>query len=86
MGAPMVREFLTDTGMAAEQIERVAWLVGRHHTLSAIDDLDYQILIEADLIVNACEKGWSGEKVKHFRDTVMKTAAGKRIVDAVFGV
>ena len=86
MGAPMVREFLADTGMEMEQIERVAYLVGHHHTLDAIDGLDYQILIEADFIVNACEKGWGGAKVKHFRDTVMKTAAGKRIVDAVFGI
>ena len=86
MGAPMAREFLADSGMAKEQIERVAWLVGHHHTLNAIDGPDYQILIEADLIVNACEKGWNGEKMKHLRDTVMKTAAGKRIADAVFGV
>ena len=86
MGAPLVREFLADSGMAEEQIERVSWLVGHHHTLNAIDGPDYQILIEADLIVNACEKGWNGEKMKHLRNTVMKTAAGKRIVDAVFGV
>ena len=86
MGAPMVRDFLADSGMPAEQIERVSWLVGHHHTLNAIDGLDYQILIEADLIVNACEKGWNGEKMKHLRNTVMKTAAGKRIVDAVFGI
>ena len=86
MGAPMARDFLADTGMAEEQIERVAYLVGHHHTLDSIDGLDYQILIEADFIVNACEKGWGGEKVKYFRDTVMTTAAGKRIVEAVFGV
>ncbi len=86
MGAPMVREFLSDTGMAAEQKERVSYLVGHHHTLNAIAGMDYQILVEADFIVNACEKGWSREKVKHFRDTVMKTDAGKRLLDAVLGV
>ena len=85
-GENAVRDFLADSGMSAEQIERVSYLVGHHHTLNAIDGLDYQILIEADLIVNACEKGWNGEKMKHLRDTVMKTAAGKRIVGAVFGV
>lgn len=86
MGAPMAREFLADTGLTAEQIERIAWLVGHHHTLNAIDGPDYQILIEADLIVNACEKGWGGEKMKHLQNTVMKTAAGKRIAGAVFGI
>ena len=29
-GAPMVRDFLRDTGMTAAQIERVAYLVGHH--------------------------------------------------------
>ena len=86
MGAPMVREFLADTGMAAEQIERVSYLVGHHHTVDAIDGPDYQILIEADFIVNACEKGWGGEKMKHLQNTVMKTAVGKRIAGAVFRI
>ena len=28
--APLVREFLADTGMTAAQIDRVAYLVGHH--------------------------------------------------------
>lgn len=28
--APLVREFLVDTGMTAAQIDRVAYLVGHH--------------------------------------------------------
>lgn len=28
--APLVQEFLADTGMTAAQIERVAYLVGHH--------------------------------------------------------
>ena len=51
--APLVREFLADTGMTAEQIDRVAYLVGHHHSPAQIDGIDYQILIEADYIVNA---------------------------------
>ncbi len=34
-------------------ISRVAYLVGHHHTLEAIEGPDYQILIEADYLVNA---------------------------------
>lgn len=85
-GSVLVREFLADAGMTDEQIERVSYLVGHHHTLNAVDGLDYQILIEADFIVNTCEKCWQGEKVRHFSDTVMKTASGKRIIKAVFGL
>ena len=49
----MVRDFLADTGMSEEQIERVAYLVGHHHTFIGIDGIDYQILVEADYIANA---------------------------------
>ena len=47
-GAPLVREFLADTGMTAEQIDRVVYLVGHHHSPAQIDGIDYQILIKAD--------------------------------------
>lgn len=60
-GAPLVTEFLSDTGMTTEQISRVAYLVGHHHTLTDIKGMDYQILIEADYIVNASENGYSKE-------------------------
>ena len=54
-GTRMVRNFLTDSGMTEAQISRVSYLVGHHHTFTAIDGLDYQILIEADYIANASE-------------------------------
>ena len=85
-GAPMAKEFLADSGLADQQIERAAYLVGHHHTLSEIEGLDYQILIEADYIANATENGYSRENVENFVSTVMKTASGKRLAKAVFGL
>ena len=63
-GAPLVREFLADTGMTAEQIDRVAYLVGHHHSPAQIDGIDYQILIEADYIVNASESGYGQQAIR----------------------
>ena len=40
-------------------MNRVAYLVGHHHSPEQIDGIDYQILIEADYIVNASESGYS---------------------------
>ena len=56
-GGPLVRSFLADAGLSAEQVDRVAYLVSHHHTYTDIDGIDYQILIEADYIVNASESG-----------------------------
>ena len=58
-GALLVRDFLADAGMTAGQVDRVAYLVAHHHTYSGVDGADYQILLEADYIANACENGYS---------------------------
>ena len=42
-------------GYTEEQIARVKYLVGHHHTYGNIDGLDYQILLEADFLVNLYE-------------------------------
>ena len=72
-GATLIREFLSDSGMTPAQIDRVAFLVGHHHTFEDIDGLDWQILLEADYIGNATENGYSKEKVKDFMQKIMKT-------------
>ena len=85
-GAPMVRAFLADTGLNATQVDRVAYLVGHHHTFTGIDGLDYQILVEADYIANASENGYSQENVRNFMAKIMKSKSGKKLLAAVMGV
>ena len=83
-GIPMVKEYLSDTGIAKEVIDRVAFLVGHHHTFSGIDGIDYQILIEADYIANATENGYGQESVVNFMQKIMKTEGGKQILKAIY--
>ena len=73
-----------DTGMTEEQIERVSFLVGHHHTFSDIDGIDYQILVEADYIANATENGYSMQNVENFMQKIMKTESGKRILKSIY--
>ena len=83
-GFLLVKDFLSDSGMTQAQINRVAFLVGHHHTFLGIDGLDWQILIEADYIANATENGYSKENIKNFIKRIMKTESGKRLVQSVF--
>ena len=83
-GVPMVKKFLSDTGIAEEVIDRVAFLVGHHHTFSGIDGIDYQILIEADYIANATENGYGQENIVNFMQRIMKTEGGKQILKAIY--
>jgi HD superfamily phosphodiesterase len=80
----LVREFLSDSGLSDDQIDRVTYLVSHHHTLTGIDGLDYQILIEADYIANAAENGYSSKNIVTFIDKIMKTEAGKRLTRETF--
>ena len=83
-GPSIVRTFLADSGMTEARVERIAYLVGHHHTLTGIDGMDYQILIEADYLVNASEKTYSPANVQNFMNTSMKTESGKKLAKALF--
>ncbi|SEA97467.1 HD domain-containing protein [Oribacterium sp. KHPX15] len=83
-GVPLTNKFLSDCDMSESQIDRVAYLVGHHHTLQEIDGIDYQILIEADYIANATENGYSRENIENFMSKIMKTESGKRLIQDIF--
>ena len=82
-GPSIVRTFLADSGTTEARVERIAYLVGHHHTLTGIDGMDYQILIEADYIVNASENGYSKENVENFVEKIVKTQSGRELTRAV---
>ena len=67
-GPAVARDLLTKLGGYTEaQIERICWLVGHHHTYHVSDDLDYQILIEADFLVNLYEDNEGSRKREQSR-------------------
>lgn len=85
-GPAVARELLTRIGgYTAPQIERICWLVAHHHTYHVCEDLDYQILIEADYIVNLYEDNVSQTAIDTIRRKIFKTKNGLRIFDNLFG-
>ena len=85
-GEPLVREFLSDTGLTQAQIDRVAYLVAHHHTLENIQGMDYQILIEADYLVNADESSYSPENIANMKKTVFRTKSGIELLESLYQV
>ena len=85
-GAPMVRDFLDDTALSPNLIDRVAYLVGHHHTLTGVEGADYQILIEADYMVNAAEKGLKKEEIAAFVAEHFRTKSGIALIKSLFGL
>ena len=83
-GTVMVEAFLADAGLTEAQVRRVKHLVGHHHTFTGIDGADYQILIEADYIANACENGYDKQNIANFMERIARTGAGRRLMRDVF--
>lgn len=83
-GEPMVRDFLKDSGLNETQVDRVAWLVGHHHTLEPIQGIDHQILLEADYLVNADESRYAAENIVHTKETMFKTKTGISLLNSIF--
>ena len=83
-GPPLARELLGGLGIEETTIERVCYLIGRHHTYTEIDGLDYQILIEADFLVNLHAGKYDVPAVRSVRETLFRTAAGIRYLDRMF--
>ena len=85
-GGPMVRDFLADTALSPAIIDRVAYLVGHHHTLTGVEGMDYQILIEADYMVNAAEKGLGKVEIAAFVAEYFRTKSGIALIKSLFGL
>lgn len=72
--------------VTAEETERVCFLIGHHHTYTGVDGLDWQILLEADFLVNAYEDGLEKESITTFREKVFRTKTGTELLGIMFGV
>lgn len=83
-GPAVAREMLTGLGYPPEAVDRVCFLVGRHHTYDAIDGPDYQALVEADFLVNIHENGMDRPAVEEVRAKIFKTRTGLQMLDALF--
>ncbi len=83
-GPPVARDMLMGLGYAPELVERVCYLIGRHHTYHDIDGLDYQILVEADFLVNLDEGESGQEEILSVREKIFRTAAGLEFLERLF--
>ena len=83
-GPPIARELLQKYELTTDMLERICFLIGHHHTYQAVDGMDYQILIEADFLVNAFEDSMSQEQINSIRTKVFKTKTGIQFLDMMY--
>ena len=85
-GPVLAEQMLSELGFEKDVIERVSFLVGHHHTYTGIDGLDYQILVEADFLVNLFEGNTDTAHIRATYDNIFRTETGKKICREMFGL
>ena len=84
LGPAIAENMLKKLGYDEELIQRVSYLVGHHHTYDPIDGMDYQILVEADFLVNLFENETSRKPAEMALERIFKTETGKEICKTMF--
>lgn len=84
-GPPEAKALLRGLGADEDLIARVCFLIAHHHTYQDIDGPDYQILVEADFLVNAYEDKLSPDAIRAFERKVFRTETGKALLHTLYG-
>lgn len=83
-GPPVAAEMLPACGYTPAQTERVCYLIAHHHTYDSIDGPDYQILVEADFLVNIFEGEMERSAVENVKETIFRTKTGTELLTTLF--
>lgn len=84
-GPAEAEKLLRAVGYDDGLIDRVKYLISRHHKYNNIDGADCRILIEADFIVNCGENEMSRETINDVYEKIFKTRTGREIMRNLYG-
>lgn len=83
-GPDEARKLLTQLEVDTQIIERVCWLIAHHHTYTNITKRDYQILVEADFLVNAYEDNLNISSIQNMKNKVFRSESGKKLLENMY--
>jgi len=83
-GPPVAEEILKDLSISQNALNRILYLIGNHHTYKNINGIDFQILVEADFIVNLYEDELKKETIETIKKNIFRTKSGIRILENLY--
>ena len=84
LGPGEAAPILERCGFSEADAQRVCFLIAHHHTYTGIDGADWQILLEADMLVNLFEDGAGERAARSALERVFKTEAGRELCRQMF--
>lgn len=86
LGPKQAEIILEKCGFSKYAIDRICYLVAHHHTYESIDFIDYQILVEADFLVNLYEDNASKTAIENAYAKIFKTETGKSLCKTIYKI
>lgn len=83
-GPPIARDILRRNGIPRRIVERVCFIIGNHHTYEKIDDIDFRIVVESDILVNISEGNLKNTEIDNIKNKYFTTATGRQILDIMY--
>jgi hypothetical protein len=83
-GPAVARELLKELPLENNIKDRVLFLIGHHHSYNDIDGIDFQILAEADFLVNIFEDGMTESECVKIRGNIFKTKSGIKLLEELY--
>lgn len=85
-GPAYARRMLNELHFDETDIKRICYLIAHHHTYTNINGIDYQILVEADFLVNFYEDNSNQNAVQSAYNKIFRTEAGKTLCKISYSV
>ncbi len=83
-GPAIAQSLLYDEDIDTKTLERICFIIGNHHSYQKIDGPDFQILVEADFLVNIFEDEMPQHSIESVRNKYFKTKTGLALVEEVY--
>jgi HD superfamily phosphodiesterase len=83
-GPPIAREILSDLKIDEKIIERVCVIIGNHHSYSKVEGIDFQIVVEADYLVNIFEDDLNQKAIENINANIFKTQYGRKLIKTMY--
>ena len=83
-GPAQAEKLLSSLGCDNDFIKNVCYIIAHHHTYKNIDTLPYQMLVEADFLVNLFEDGASIKAAHTAMEKVFKTDTGIKLLKKMY--
>ncbi len=83
-GPAIAKEIMNKYDIDNDTIERVCYIIGHHHSYNKIDGIDFQILVEADFLVNIYEDEMDKNAITTVSGKYFKTKTGSEILEEMY--